>query len=133
MQKRLKHLKYNIEFFIQTNKQIQLERKIINNIDEFIILEKKYVLKNHTKENDIKKVEKKIEVEEFDDGYKINLFIHIHHYSKFYFNIDEYIYFLKELLNLNIIYPIEKKEIEKEQIEVKEKIEVKEEKNNLFY
>ena len=61
----------------------------------------------------------------------------MHHYSKFYFNVDEYIYFLKELLNLNIIYPIEKNEIQKNEIEKNEieknEIEVKEEKNNLFY
>lgn len=106
MSRRLKHLKLSYSFFVKTNQHQFLENKIIQNVDKFVVLEKKYALKGHTKENDIKKIEKTVKSEEFSDGYLFNLDIHIHHYTKFYFNINEFIYFLKELLGCDILYPV---------------------------
>ena len=106
MSRRLKHLKVSYSFFVKTNQQQFLENKIIQNVDKFVVLEKKYTLKGHTKENDIKKIEKTVKSEDYSDGYLFNLDIHIHHYTKFYFNINEFIYFLKELLGCDILYPV---------------------------
>ena len=106
MSRRLKHLKLSYSFFVKTNQHQFLENKIIQNVDKFVVLEKKYTLKGHIKENDIKKIEKTVKSEEYSDGYLFNLDIHIHHYTKFYFNINEFIYFLKELLGCDILYPV---------------------------
>ena len=106
MSRRLKHLKLSYSFFVKTNQHQFLENKIIQNEDKFVVLEKKYTLKGHTKENDIKKIEKTVKSEDYSDGYLFNLDIHIHHYTKFYFNINEFIYFLKELLGCDILYPV---------------------------
>lgn len=106
MSRRLKHLKVSYSFFVKTNQHQFLENKIIQNVDEFVVLEKKYALKGHTKENDIKKIEKTVKSDEYSDGYLFKLNIHIHHYTKFYFNINEFIYFLKELLGCDILYPV---------------------------
>lgn len=129
MSKRLKHLKLNYCFFIKTNQHQFLENKIIQNVDKFVVLEKKYTLKGHIKENDIKKIEKTVKSEEYIDGYLFNLYIHIHHYSKFYFNINEFIYFLKELFMFDIIYPISKPIEMKEEPTIQKVQEIKEHKS----
>ena len=137
MSRRLKHLKLSYSFFIKTNQHQFLENKIIQNVDKFVVLEKKYTVKGHTKENDIKKIEKTVKSEEFSDGYLFNLDIHIHHYTKFYFNINEFIYFLKELLGCDILYPVSypietKKEEQASQAVVEETVVKEKEHKSLF-
>ena len=137
MSRRLKHLKLSYSFFVKTNQHQFLENKIIQNVNKFVVLEKKYTLKGHTKENDIKKIEKTVKSEEYSDGYLFNLDIHIHHYTKFYFNINEFIYFLKELLGCDILYPvsnpIESKKEEQPSQKVVEETAVKEKEHKSLF
>lgn len=137
MSRRLKHLKLSYRFFVKTNQHQFLENKIIQNVDKFVVLEKKYTLKGHTKENDIKKIEKTVKSEDYSDGYLFNLDIHIHHYTKFYFNINEFIYFLKELLGCDILYPVSnpiepKKEEQPSQAVIEETVVKEKEHKSLF-
>lgn len=137
MSRRLKHLKLSYSFFVKTNQHQFLENKIIQNVDKFVVLEKKYTLKGHTKENDIKKIEKTVKSEDYSDGYLFNLDIHIHHYTKFYFNINEFIYFLKELLGCDILYPVSnpiepKKEEQPSQAVIEETVVKEKEHKSLF-
>lgn len=101
MSRRLRHFKQNIDIFVKTDTNIiGLENKVRENINDFIILESKYVQKGHTKENDIKKLENRITTKLFNDGVLINVNLHLHHYSKFYFDRLNFIYHLTEKLSL---------------------------------
>ena len=98
--KRLKHLKNNYKFFVKTNKKIiGLEKLITDNIIDFVNIDLKYI-SIHTKTNDIKKIETKIDIKSYNDGYLIDLNLHIHHYTKLYFDENKFIYNLVSLLNL---------------------------------
>ena len=98
--KRLTHLKNNYKFFIKTIKKLTGLEKIINDIIiNFVNIDLKYA-SIHTKTNDIKRIETKINIKNYNDGYLIDLNLHIHHYTKLYFNEHEFIYNLISLLNL---------------------------------
>lgn len=98
--RRLNHLKNNYKFFVKTNKKLTgLEKIITDNIINFVNIDLKYS-SIHTKTNEIKKIETKINIKNYNDGYLIDLNLHIHHYTKLYFNENEFIYNLISLLNL---------------------------------
>ena len=98
--RRLNHLKNNYKFFVKTNKKLTGLEKIINdNIINFVNIDLKYS-SIHTKTNEIKKIETKIDIIPYNDGYVVSLNLHIHHYTKLYFNENEFIYNLISLLNL---------------------------------
>lgn len=98
--KRLKHLKNNYKFFIKTNKKLTgLEKLINDNIINYVKIDLKY-LDFHKKEKEIKKIETKINISTYNDGYLVDLNLHIHHYTKLYFDENEFIYNLISFLNL---------------------------------
>jgi len=116
MIKKLKHTFYNYEFFIKTNKKFEqaLNSILYNKIDEYINLYKKYNQLN--KDDYIKKTDKDIKIDIYEDGYKVMLNIHIHNYVKVIFNFNDFINNLYQILNLNCnsIIVFEKKENFKE-------------------
>jgi hypothetical protein len=98
--KRLKHLQNNYKFFIKTNKKLTgLEKLINDNIINYVKIDLKY-LDIHKKEKEIKKIETKIDITSYNDGYLVDLNLHIHHYTKLYFDENEFIYNLISFLNL---------------------------------
>lgn len=98
--KRLKHLKNNYKLFIKTNKKLTgLEKLINDNIINYVKIDLKYI-DIHKKEKEIKKIETKIDISSYNDGYLVDLNLHIHHYTKLYFDEHEFIYNLISLLNL---------------------------------
>lgn len=98
--RRLNHLRNNYKFFIKTNKKLTgLEKIITDNIIDFVNIDLKYV-SIHNKTNDIKRIETKINIKNYNDGYLIDLNLHIHHYTKLYFDENKFIYNLVSLLNL---------------------------------
>lgn len=99
--RRLKHFRQSNSFFVKTQQKILgLEAKITKEINNFVVLEKKYILKGHSKENDIKKIENTISTEIYKDGYLVKLSLHIHHYSKFCFDLNNFLYRLGDVLEL---------------------------------
>lgn len=98
--KRLKHLINNYKFFIKTNKKLTgLEKLINDNIINYVKIDLKY-LDIHKKDKEIKKIETKIDISSYNDGYLVDLNLHIHHYTKLYFDEHEFIYNLISFLNL---------------------------------
>ena len=77
-----------------------LEIKLSITIDDFIDITHKYKLLEHTKEKDIKMIDKKIHVDKIDGGYQVNLQLHIHHYSKITFDYNSYLLKINEILEL---------------------------------
>ena len=98
--KRLKHLQNNYKFFIKTNKKLTgLEKLINDNIINYVKIDLKY-LDIHKKDKEIKKIETKIDISTYNDGYLVDLNLHIHHYTKLYFDEHEFIYNLISFLTL---------------------------------
>ena len=98
--KRLKHLKNTYKFFIKTNKKLTgLEKLINDNIINYVKNDLKY-LDIHKKDKEIKKIETNINISTYNDGYLVDLNLHIHHYTKLYFDQNEFIYNLISFLNL---------------------------------
>lgn len=128
MSKKLKHTFYNYDFFIKTNKHFEkpLNTIIYKAIDDYINLDKKY--KGLIKNDEIKKIDKDINIGVYGDGYKINIHIHIHNYVKVIFNFNDFINNLYNILNLgiNTIILLDKKEIKENLKEIKEIKEIKE-------
>lgn len=97
--RRLKHFKSNYKFYISDKDNPNLAKVIYDNIDESVKIYQKYKSKGHTKEKEIKHIDKKIEIVNKNSvGIIINLLIHVHHYTSLYFD-EEYYYSLlsKEL------------------------------------
>jgi hypothetical protein len=122
MSRKLKHTYYNYNFFIKTKNVFEkpLNTIIYNAIDDYINLDKKYngLIKN----DEIKKIDKDINIRVYGDGYKININIHIHNYVKVIFNFNDFINNLYNILNLSInnIILLDKKEIKENSKEIKE-------------
>lgn len=97
--RRLKHYKNEIKFFIMDKDNSDLGRIIYEKIDDAIKIYQKYIAKGHNKVNEIKHIEKKMEIVNKNSiGMVIKLNIHVHHYTSLYFD-EEYYYTLltKEL------------------------------------
>ena len=77
-----------------------LEIKLSITIDDFIDITHTYKLLNHTKDKDVKLIEKKIQVDSIDGGYQVNLQLHGHHYSKITFDYNSYLLKINEILEL---------------------------------
>lgn len=126
MVKKLKHTFYNYEFFIQTTKQFEksLNYLIYSSVNDYIDLDKKYIQNGFIKNEEIKKIEKDLNISVYGDGYKIKLCIHIHNYVRVIFNFDDFINNLYNILNLNInnIILLNKKEIKEKKENKKEEV-----------
>ena len=100
MSRRLKHLVENHVFLIKTAGQPNTESIIRNLVDEHIMIYQKYINKGHTKEGEIKKIDKTLELKQQDNGLIAKLSIHVHHYTKLYFSLYDYIAKLNSELKL---------------------------------
>ena len=127
--RRLKHYKNQFSFLLIGMKaRSDLEIKLSATIDEFIDISHKYKLLDHTKEKDIKLIDKKIQVDKIDGGYQVNLQLHIHHYSKITFDYNSYLLKLNEIFELypsavkhkEVSKKAPKKEEEKKEVDKKE-------------
>ena len=88
--RRLQHYYTTINFYIETL-QPRCEEVLYNNIESCIHLHQKFINKGHTKENEIKQIEKKIEITNIlNNGCNIKLTIHVSHYSNLFFDNNQY-------------------------------------------
>ena len=100
MSRRLKHFKEEHEFFIKTVGEPGTECIVRNRIDENIRIYQKYVNKGHTKDGEIKKIDKTIKLTQTGDQLRVQLGIHVHHYTKVYFTLYDYLAQLNSDLNV---------------------------------
>ena len=100
MSRRLKHLKESHQFFIEGDGSPIMEQTILSLVDEFVLLYPKYINKGHSKQSEIKQIDKHVTISVSNNGFSFKLDIHIHHYTKLYFNIYEYIAKLNAELKL---------------------------------
>lgn len=98
--RRLKHYKQTFEFYIKTKPRADLELTVMTHVKEFVHLSHKYVLKEHTPEADIKRVDTQVQVILMGHLYKVNLHVHVHHYSSVYFDLHPYVVKLASVLQL---------------------------------
>lgn len=96
MSRRLKHLREQHKFYIKGQASPETEHVILKLVDEYVLIHQKYLSKGHTKETEIKRIEKQINFK--DDG--ITLALHVSHYTNLYFSIYEYIARLNSELGL---------------------------------
>jgi cell division protein FtsL len=99
--RRLKHSKNSYEFYIACNNRPDLENKILKNVNEYVDISQKYKNKGHTRDEDIKMIEKEIKtIKKIENVFYIELYIHVHHYSYIVFDLNNYLSSLNELLKL---------------------------------
>lgn len=98
--RRLKHFKANYTLHITTEPRPDLEQKMLETIDECVKLGHKYILNGHTTERDIKRIQKDINLTRKNNTYKAQVALHIHHYSRVWFDVDEYTVKLNNVLQL---------------------------------
>lgn len=101
MSRRLNHYKETITLFIQS-KVNNLQKILYDTVDETITIENKYINKGHTVENTLKRVDKDIQILNTNEhGFLVRINIHIHHYTRLYFDSAYYIILITERLNLS--------------------------------
>ena len=100
MSRRLKHLKEVHRFFIEGVGSPGMEEIILRLVNEFILIHQKYKNKGHSRDSEIKQIEKHLNTSVTDVGISFKLHVHVHHYTKVYFNIYEYIAKLNNELKL---------------------------------
>jgi hypothetical protein len=100
MSRRLKHLKEEHTFFIKGQGSPETEYTILKLVDEYVIIHQKYLAKGHTKQTEIKQIEKQINFSQKDNTIQFKLSLHVSHYTNLYFNIYEYIARLNSELKL---------------------------------
>ena len=96
----MKHLKEEHQFFIEGAPSPSIEQSVLGLVDEFVLIYPKYMNKGHTKQSELKQVEKHVSVTVTERGVAVKLNVHVHHYSKVYFNIFEYMAKLNAELKL---------------------------------
>jgi hypothetical protein len=102
---RLLHLKERHLFFIDSDTTPDIESKAYELVDFYVVVCPKFVQfreEGKTKHPNIKKIEKKIETIEKDDGVYLEITLHVHHYTntRLYFDPLGYAFKLNSLLNL---------------------------------
>jgi hypothetical protein len=100
MSRRLKHLNEKHVFFIKTIGAPNTETLIRSLVDDHILIYQKYTNKGHTKDTEIKKIDKVVELKQQDNGLIVKLSIHVHHYTSLYFSLYDYIAKLNSELKL---------------------------------
>ena len=100
MSRRLKHLREEHVFLIKTPGTPNTECVIRNLVDDHVKIYQKYINKGHLKETEIKQIDKIVNFTQQDNGLIVNLSIHVHHYSKVYFGLYDYIASLNSELKL---------------------------------
>lgn len=100
MSRRLKHLKELETFVIKTSGTPQTEHAIMSLVDQFVFIYPKYITKGHTKETEIKQIEKKIDITPHEEGLLVKLSIHVSHYTQLYFDLYQYLAKLNSDLSL---------------------------------
>ena len=99
--RRLKHFFANYSVIIRTAPRPDLEEKISQSIDEHVRIEHKYLLKNHTIQGDVKRIEKKVDTVDGGQGeFLVGVSLHIHHYTGIYFDLHGWIATLNKVLGL---------------------------------
>src|SRR5690606_20532027 len=88
--RKLKHENSWHEFWIKVDQRPELEQVISGCVNDHCVLRKRYVLKGHTKDQDLKRIDKTIKLTKVGEKYHVILGIHMHHYSGFIFEFFEF-------------------------------------------
>lgn len=89
--RRLKHFKDQYRFKLNCS-NCKCNEILYESVDECIHLEQSMINKNHKLSDDIKKIEKEIVfINTNSKCLEVELKLHIHHYSKMYFDFNQYI------------------------------------------
>jgi hypothetical protein len=104
--RRLKHNKEEYSFFVPKSKysnQGSLRKELYDLIPYAINIYPKYKNppKNHTKETEIKLIEREFEFTDGEIGVYVILKLHIHHYTKLYFDLSYYFGLLEDKFGLD--------------------------------
>ena len=100
MSRRLQHTQETYDIYVNsTNPKIQ--QILYNNINQCVHLDHKKSVQGHTLSNDLKKIEKDVTVSHTTtEGVYIRVHVHVHHYSKVYFDVNQFMVLVLALLEL---------------------------------